>query len=149
MANLEFNLPEKLISDLNKLENKTGEVVKRMLEAGGETALNNVKSNAPNGLKQSDFMSCVKLTRTYETPSDGAKNIKVNVSGYFQSKDGRTKPAPLVANMFEYGSSKKEYPKQPFLRKSLSQQNVGVAMEKAYKRSISQLHLSELEDMLK
>jgi hypothetical protein len=50
------------------------------------------------------------------------------IVGYFTNKDGDTTPAPLVANMFEYGSSSRKYPKQPFFRQSFNKGQIEKAM---------------------
>ena len=39
-----------------------------------------------------------------------------------------------VANMFEYGSSKKNYPKHPFFRKSFKKEQIMQAMKEAQKK---------------
>ena len=45
-------------------------------------------------------------------------------------------PAPLVANVFEYGRSTSEFPKQPFMRKSFNKAAITKAMEAAQKKFI-------------
>ena len=76
-------------------------------------------------------MRCIKTTKTYRTPSDDGIATKVIISGYFKNKNGVKTPAPLVANVFEYGSSK--FTKKPFLRKSFQKSQIEKAMLKAQK----------------
>jgi hypothetical protein len=76
-------------------------------------------------------MGCIKTTKTYKTPSDGGINTKVIISGYFNNSKGVRTPAPLVANIFEYGSTK--FTKKPFFRKSFKKKEIEEAMMKAQK----------------
>ena len=105
-----------------------------MTKAGAEVAMQNIKASLPNGIKDSKMMSCLKMTKTYKTPSDEGINTKVGFYGYFINKDGVRTPAPLVANVFEYGRSNAPFPKQPFLRKSFSKGKIEKAMLEAQKR---------------
>ena len=104
-----------------------------MTQAGAEVVYKNVISSLPEALKSSGFTKNVKLSRVYRTPSDDGINTKVMITGYFKNKEGKKTPAPLVANMFEYGSDKKNYPKQPFFRKSFKKSHIMKAMEEAQK----------------
>ena len=56
------------------------------------------------------------------------------IIGYFKNENGKETPAPLVANMFEYGSRKRKYPKHPFFRKSFKRAQIMKAMEDAQKK---------------
>ena len=60
------------------------------------------------------------------------------ISGYFTNRDGEITPAPLVANMFEYGSSKRKYPKQPFFRQSFNAAQITKAMLKVQEKYIKE-----------
>lgn len=113
-----MELPDDLIKTFSSIEKNTDKMLGEMTKAGAEVVVNNVKANLPEGLKDLPS-SNISLTKTYKTPSDDGINTKVVISGYFTNKNGKRTPAPLVANMFEYGSSKREYPKQPFLESLL------------------------------
>jgi hypothetical protein len=95
-----------------------------------------MKSNAPAGMKSSPIMNCLCTTRPYEAPSDDSINVKVGFAGYFTNENGVKTPAPLVANIFEYGRSNEPFPKQPFMRKSFNKAAITKAMEAAQKRYI-------------
>ena len=97
-----------------------------MTKAGAEVVYSNVKSNIPSSWRDSDIMNCLVISKTYKTPSDDGVNTKVMFSGYFKNRNGVKTPAPLVANVFEYGSSKVD--KQPFLRKSFKKAQIEKAM---------------------
>lgn len=122
-----MELPDDLIKTFSSIEKNTDKMLGEMTKAGAEVVVNNVKANLPEGLKDLPS-SNITLTKTYKTPSDDGINTKVVISGYFTNKNGKRTPAPLVANMFEYGSSKREYPKQPFFRKSFRKAQIEKAM---------------------
>ena len=133
MAKFEIELPKELVRQIEKLEKDSEMIIGGMTRAGAEDVLSKVITNMPTSLKNSGFSNNVSLTKTYKTPTDDGINTKVVITGYFTNHNGERTPAPLVANMFEYGSSKKEYPKQPFFRKSFNKKSVLMAMEKAQK----------------
>lgn len=131
MAKFEMVLPDDEIKAMKKIYNNSEQIIGGMTIAGAEVVLSNVKANIPEGWKNSAIMNNIKLTKTYKTPSDGGINTKVIISGYFKNKNGVMTPAPLVANVFEYGSTK--FKKQPFFRKSYRKQEIEKAMLKAQK----------------
>ena len=133
MAKFQMNLPNELIKEVEKVYGNTEKIFGGMTKAGAEVTLSNVRANAPASWRGSNIMGNIGLTRTYKTPSDGGINTKVVISGYFINRNGKRTPAPLVANMFEYGSSKHTYPKQPFFRKSFRKSQIEAAMKKAQK----------------
>ena len=131
MADFKLILPDDVIKDMKKIYNDTEKIFGGMTKAGAEVALSNVKANVPSGWKDSEIMNNIGLTKTYKTPSDGGINTKVVISGYFKNKNGVKTAAPLVANVFEYGSTK--FRKQPFFRKSFRKNEIEEAMYKAQK----------------
>ena len=64
--------------------------------------------------------------------------IDENFVGYFTNEDGKQTPAPLVANMFEYGSKDRKYPKHPFFRKSFRKAQIEKAMLDVQKKYIKE-----------
>lgn len=134
MASFEMELPTNIIKDFEKIYQNADEIFGEMTKAGASVVLDNVKTNLPDSLKDSEIMSCLRMTRVYKTPSDGGINTKVGFYGYFTTKEGRTVPAPLVSNIYEYGRSGAPFPKQPFLRKSFRQQDIEKAMLDVQKR---------------
>lgn len=136
MAKAKFEIPNELLNQVKKLEHDTPEMMKAMVEAGAETVLERIKSNAPAGMQSSPIMNCLSSTRPYEAPSDDSINVKVGFAGYFTNEDGVKTPAPLVANVFEYGRSNSPFPKQPFMRKSFNKGAITKAMEAVQKKYI-------------
>ena len=68
--------------------------------------------------------------------SDDGVNTKVAFYGYFINKNGEKIPAPLVANVTEYGRSNSPYPKKPFLRRSFKKSDIERAMLEIQKQYI-------------
>lgn len=136
MAKVKVDLPNEIMQQLKKLNQDTPKMMKDMVKAGAETVLERMKSNAPAGMKSSPIMNCLSSTRPYEAPSDDSINVKVGFAGYFTNEDGVRTPAPLVANIFEYGRSNSPFPKQPFMRKSFNKSAITKAMEEAQKKYI-------------
>ena len=134
MAKIKVELPNEIIKQLEKLNQETPDMMKAMVEAGAETALSRIKANAPAGMKSSPIMGCLGMTKPYESPSDDAINVKVGFSGYFINENGERTPAPLVANVFEYGRSGEPFPKQPFFRRSFNKGAITKAMEAVEKQ---------------
>ena len=133
MARFEMQLPESIIKDFQKIYKDADKIFGAMTEAGADVVLQNVRSNVPASFKSSEIMKCLKKTRTYKTPSDDGINTKVGFYGYFVNRDGKQTAAPLVVNVFEYGSSK--FPKKPFFRKSFRKAQIERAMLEAQKRA--------------
>lgn len=133
MAKLVIDIDDSVLKDISYIDKQFDHIFGGMTKAGAEVVYKNVISALPESLRSSGFSSHVKLSKVYKTPSDDGINTKVMITGYFINKDGRKTPAPLVANMFEYGSDKRKYPKHPFLRKSFKKSQIMKAMEEAQK----------------
>ena len=133
MAKIVVDIDDSVLKDISYIDKQFDHIFGGMTQEGAKVVYKNVISSLPEALKSSGFTKNVKLSRVYKTPSDDGINTKVMITGYFINKDGRKTPAPLVANMFEYGSSKKNYPKQPFFRKSFKKSQIMKAMEEAQK----------------
>lgn len=134
MAKLILDIDDSVLKDISYIDKQFDHIFGGMTKAGAEVVYKNVIANLPESLRSSGFSSHVKLSKVYKTPSDDGINTKVMITGYFINKDGRKTPAPLVANMFEYGSTKKNYPKQPFFRKSFKKSQIMKAMEEEQKK---------------
>lgn len=134
MAKIIADIDDSVLKDISYIDKQFDHIFGGMTKAGAEVVYKNVISALPEPLRSSGFSSHVKLSKVYKTPSDDGINTKVMITGYFINKDGRKTPAPLVANMFEYGSDKRNYPKQPFFRKSFKKSQIKKAMEEAQKK---------------
>lgn len=132
MARFKEELPNKLIKMFQDLDQDSERMIGEMTRAGAEKVYKNVLKNAPKSFKNSNIMKCLKITRIYKTPSDGGINTKVSFYGYFINKRGVERPAPLVANVFEYGTSTVR--KQPFMRKSFRKKEIENEMKKVQEK---------------
>ena len=135
MAKFSLELPTEIMKDFQKIYNDADNIFGEMTKAGAEVVESNIRANVPKSIRNSKMMNCLKITKTYKTPSDDGINTKVGFYGYFQNEDGKTVPAPLVANVFEYGRSNLPFPKQPFMRKSFRKGDIEQAMLKAQKKA--------------
>lgn len=133
MAKFELELPDEIMDDFNNIYENCEDIFGKMTKAGAEVARRNIQANVPPSFHKSNIMSCLYMTRTYKTPSDDGINTKVGFYGYFTNEKGKVVPAPLVANVFEYGRSDSPFPKHPFLRKSFNKGEIEKAMLAAQK----------------
>lgn len=137
MGKFEVALPYAIMKEFEDLYNESPEIFSEVLKAGGKVAYENVKANAPSSFKGSNIMRKLKMTKVYRTPSDNAINIKIGFYGYFVNHNKRITPAPLVANVFEYGSTK--FQKRPFFRKSMRSSSIMLAMLKKEQELLSKI----------
>jgi len=133
MAQFQLELPDQIIKDIKKIFDESEKIFGEMTEAGAQVVYNNIKANVPASFKNSKIMKCLRITKTYKTPSDDGINTKVAFYGYFQNHNDVKTPSELVANVFEYGSSK--FVKRPFLRKSFNVKQIEKAMLEAQKKA--------------
>ena len=135
MASFNLELPDEVLKDFKRIYDNADKIFEKMTQAGAEVVMENIKANAPDSVRDSKMMDCLMMTHPYKTPSDGGINTKVGFYGYFENKEGKVVPAPLVANVFEYGRSNSPFPKQPFVRKSFRKNQIEKAMLKAQKEA--------------
>jgi len=138
VANFVGGLPTDLINMFKALELNTEEMLGEMCKAGAEVAKKNVDAKMPKDLKKV-IDNNIKVTRVYKTPSDDGINCQVCIAGYFVNRHKQVTPAPLVANLFEYGRSGAKYPKQPFFRASFNKSQIEQAMLKVQDEYIKKL----------
>lgn len=129
MARFKAELPNDTIKQFQTIEKNTDKMLSEMTEAGARVAYETIKASVPSSWYSSNIMKCLKMTRSFKTPSDDGVNTKVAFYGYFIDKDGRKKAAPLMANVTEYGRSNSPYPKKPFLRKAFNRSKITKAMQ--------------------
>ena len=136
MAQFVGGMPDELIKMFEALEVNTEKMLAEMVTAGAQTALDNVNAKMPKDLKRALNGNNLKVTRAYKTPSDDGVNCQVMITGYFVNDRHIVTPAPLVANLFEYGRSTPDYPKKPFLRSSFNKKQIETAMLKVQDKYI-------------
>lgn len=122
MAKAEFKMPEDFLLKVSRLADKTDEILPRVLEAGGEVALDAVRDNlstvvgrntqypsrSTGELEQSLGLSPAKMDK------NGNFNVKVGFSEPRSDGDSNAK----IANILEYG--KHGQPPKPFLKPAKS-----------------------------
>lgn len=132
MAKFNSELPNDLIKEFEQLDLDTEKMMGEMTKAGAEAVYRKVLKNIPKSFISSNIMKCLYKTKVYKTPSDDGINTKVAFDGYFINKRGIEEPAPLVANVFEHGTSTVK--KQPFMRKSFSKREIEAEMKKVQEK---------------
>lgn len=155
--NFDDQVMQDFINDMAKIKNNTKKIAQLMTRAGAEVVLQNAKGRVPHPA----LASHIKLSRTYDTPSDGGINTKVYISGYIpfsgnrrwfsrRAKEGgktyytsKGIPADFVAQIYEYGTSKRytdedlyrgRVNKRPFFRSSFKKGEIEKAMEEEFKK---------------
>lgn len=129
MARFNIELPSDIIKQFDSLDKNTTKMLEEMTEAGAKVVHENIKASVPQSWYASNIMKCLKMTRPYKTPSDDGVNVKVAFYGYFINENGKKTPAPLVANVTEYGRSNSPYPKKPFMRRAFNKSKIEKAMQ--------------------
>jgi len=129
LARFNIELPNDIIKQFDSLDKNTTKMLEEMTEAGAKVVHENIKASVPQSWYASNIMKCLKMTRPYNTPSDDGVNVKVAFYGYFINENGRKTPAPLVANVTEYGRSNSPYPKKPFMRRAFNKSKIEKAMQ--------------------
>lgn len=132
MARFQMQLPNEIIKDITNIYNNSDNIFGKMTEEAAKVVYQNVEKNIPSSFADSEIMNCLKITKVYRTPSDGGINTKVGFFGYFTNHNGVKTAAPLVANVFEYGSSK--YTKRPFFRRSFRKSQIEAVMLEAQRK---------------
>ena len=128
MARFRADLPVEQMRQFQRLEQGAETMLKEMTAAGAQVVYQNILSSVPQSWHTSQIMRCLKVTRSYKTPSNDGIATKVAFYGYFINRNGERIPAPLVANVTEYGRSNSPYPKKPFLRRSFKKSQIESAM---------------------
>lgn len=136
MATYKAELPNEIIKEINKLAGDTEIMLEDMTQAGARIVYENIKVGVPQSWFDSNIMRCLQITKTYKTPSDDGVNTKVAFYGYFQNRNNKKTPAPLVVNVTEYGRSNSPYPKHPFVRRAFKKSQIEKAMLAVQKKYI-------------
>ena len=136
MAKFTGELPTELIKQFETLELNTEKMLGEMVETGAEIAKQNIEAKMPRALRESLGSDNIIVSRVYKTPSDDGINCQAMIVGYFTNKNGEKIPAPLVANVFEYGRSNSPFPKQPFFRQSFNKSQIEKAMLRVQEKYI-------------
>lgn len=151
MASFQMNEPRELIQALEKLGKDTEKMMGEMTKAGAEVAYKNVQGRMKIAFKTpQSLLECLKMTKTYRSPSDDGINTKVAVYGYIHPEKSFTRknrykgkksksytsqgvPAPFVVIQREFGNSRGEK-KIPIFRPSFPAKEIETEMLKVQKK---------------
>lgn len=143
MAKAQMMMPEDFLRRLSTLGDKTDEISKKVLEAGGEVVLKKVRSNLSavigKGLK-TESRSTGELERSL-----GLSSVRIDRNGNYDIKVGFAEPRSdgesnaKLANIIEYG--KHGQVAKPFLApaKSASKAACEAAMKAKFEEELSKL----------
>lgn len=138
MAKFEGATTDELMKQFKRLGLDVEKMTEEMVEAGAQVARDQIASRIPSSFRESLTSENITVSKVYRTPSDGGVNCQAQIVGYFINKNGKKTPAPLVANMFEYGSTSRKYPKASFLRASFPKSQIEKAMLEVQKKYITE-----------
>jgi len=141
MAKVEFKLPDDFLDKLSRLENRTDEIIPKVLEAGGNVALEKVRSNlisvVGRGTKYPSRSTGELVSALGLSPAKIDRNGNFNVKiGFREPRRGKASNA-MIANIIEYG--KHGQPPKPFLKpaKSASRASVIDAMKRSMEDEVN------------
>jgi len=118
VAKVTMKMPEDFLLKVSRLNDKTDEIVPRVLKAGGEVVLDKVKSNLNSAIGRDtkypsrstgELAAALGLSSALQD-RDGNHNVKVGFSE--PRRDGSSNAK--IANIIEYGKSGQ--PAKPFLK---------------------------------
>ena len=124
MARVEMKMPEDFLLKVSRLNEKTDEILPRVLEAGGQVVLERVKSNLSavigKGTKvpsrsTGELESALGLSPAKPKRDGSGWDIKVGFAEPRSDGDSNAK----IANILEYG--KHGQPPKPFLKPAKTQ----------------------------
>ena len=124
MARMEIKMPEDFLLKVSRLNEKTDEILPRVLEAGGQVVLERVKSNLSavigKGTKipsrsTGELESALGLSPAKPKRDGSGWDIKVGFAEPRSDGDSNAK----IANILEYGKSGQ--PPKPFLKPAKTQ----------------------------
>ncbi len=123
MAKVNFKMPDDFLRKVSALGEKTEEIISKVLETGGEVALEKVRDNLRDVIgRDTKFPS--RSTGELEAAL-GLSPAKMDQDGNFNVKVGFSEPHPdgesnaKIANILEYG--KHGQPPKPFLKPAKTQ----------------------------
>ena len=143
MAKADVKMPDELLAKLSRLGSQTDTIAEKVLQAGGEVALDKVRSNlsAVVGFgNKSESRSTGELERSL-----GLSPVMVDKNGNHDIKVGFSEPRSdgssnaKIANILEYGTSTQQA--KPFLKpaKSAVKKQCVDAMKSAFEKEVEGL----------
>ena len=165
MAKFEATLPTDILKEFDFVQQNAAKIFGGMTRAGAEVVKRQIATNATRAFDSKTATKLnhkLKITRTYDTPSDGGINTKVAYYGYIPRSDGKKVkikggmypgvPAPLLASLREFGARsggnmpeplKRYWTKRPFVRPAFENK---APIEKAMLKAQKELSGGLLDD---
>lgn len=122
MAKADFKLPEDFLLQISRLNERTDDVLPRVLEAGGEVAEKIFRASLSGAIGSS--LKGKSKSKGYLLEALGVTPAKLDRDGNFNVKVGFSEPRvgggsnAKIANILEYGRSNQ--PARPFLKQAKS-----------------------------
>lgn len=143
MAKAEVKMPDEFLARISRLGNQTDSIAKKVLQAGGEVALDKVRSNLKaivGSGNKGESRSTGELERSL-----GLSPVMVDKNGNHDIKVGFSEPRTdgssnaKIANILEYGTSTQQA--KPFLKpaKSAVKKQCVDAMKFAFEKEVEGL----------
>jgi len=157
MAKFTMELPTEILKDVDFVQKNAIEIFGGMTRAGAKVVKADIEARTRTVFKPATAEKMnkkLKITKTYDTPSDGGINTKVAFYGYIKKVNGlpfkirgytskQGVPAPFLAALREYGGDLGQMPEQfkrywrqkkPFVRPAFANKTaITNAMLKAQK----------------
>ena len=142
LAKVEFTMPEDFLDRLSRLEDRTDDIIPRVLEAGGEVVLRQVRQNLQAVVGKN---TKVPSRSTGELVSAlGVSPAKVDRNGNYNVKVGFSEPRrggkasnAMLGSILEHG--KHGQPPKPFMKPARSTAKTATidAMKKKFEDEVS------------
>ena len=138
MARFNADIDNGLIQAMEKMGERSEEVLGRMVDAGADVALRHIRSNMRGSFQSVRSLEAgLGKTRVFKTPSDDGIAVKVGFRGYSPTRKGSAGakkfnnspiPVPFIAVSREKGTARGER-KKPFFKKSFVKSEIEAAMK--------------------
>ena len=124
MAKVEMKMPDDFLMNLSRLEEKTDDIIPKVLEAGGKIVLDKVKGNLSSAIGRGtkyksratgELAGSLGLSPAKQNRDASGWDIKV---GFAEPRNGKGSSNAKLANIIEYG--KHGQPAKPFLKPAKS-----------------------------
>ena len=143
MAKAEVKMPDEFLARISRLGNQTDSIAEKVLQAGGEVALDKVRSNLKAVVgsgNKGESRSTGELERSL-----GLSPVMIDKNGNHDIKVGFSEPRTdgssnaKIANIIEYGTSTQQA--KPFLKpaKSAVKKQCVDAMKSAFEKEVEGL----------
>jgi HK97 gp10 family phage protein len=122
VAKIDFTMPDDFLERISRLEERTDEIIPKVLEAGGEVVLNTVRNNLKavvgKDLKQPSRSTGQLVEALGLSPAKMDRNGNYNVKVGFDNKRTDGKANAMLGVILEYG--KHGQPPKPFMKTAKS-----------------------------